>query len=385
MAYFIFTQVEVLAAGSDSYHPNKVPFSGVLCQLDQPSTRPPGNSAGLAKRVLLPRAVAEAALDSLLGMGVNVTMNLDGHDRTNKIGVITAAWIEGNEIKVSGHLFGKDFPQEIAAVQAGAKQGKLGMSFELLAAFEDLSANILKAEEVIFTGAAILLKDKAAYGLTSVAASWSGEGDEPMAIDEKKLQEMMDNQTKVVTEAAEAITEAVKSLTAVAASIGDAVKAVQEVAAAAKATEKVDAMSDDKAKAEENKTVMAASAVDAKLDKLCDAIGDLVKIQAEAVKLGEKKGGEKTEIMATTDVDVKADDYGKTEAVKRDSKTMVEAAVKRSSLPSAFVSKFNDAVDKDGKITVSKLDEVFAAANIPTSERFRIKSELRQQDMLILG
>lgn len=70
-------------------HPNRLPFRGVLTVLDVPSDRAPSGSNN--RRVLIPRAVAEAALPSLIGMALDYTPTLDGHDSRRKIGIITAA------------------------------------------------------------------------------------------------------------------------------------------------------------------------------------------------------------------------------------------------------------------------------------------------------
>src|ERR1700755_932244 len=59
-------------------HPNRLPFEGVLTLIDTPSDKPPSGSRG--HRVILPRAAAEAALPSLLGMAVDYKAGWDGHD-----------------------------------------------------------------------------------------------------------------------------------------------------------------------------------------------------------------------------------------------------------------------------------------------------------------
>src|SRR6059058_4947843 len=73
-------------------HPNRLPFRGVLTLLDVPSDRAPAGARG--HRVLLTRAAADAALPSLLGMALDYTPTLDGHDARRKIGIITSADIE---------------------------------------------------------------------------------------------------------------------------------------------------------------------------------------------------------------------------------------------------------------------------------------------------
>lgn len=152
-------------------HPNRVPFSGVLTRVDRPSDRAPNGAQG--HRVLLPRAVAERALPSLLGMAVGYAPGLRGHDIQRKIGVITRAEIVGDRLEVAGHLFGKDFPEVIAEIRA--RRDSLGMSYEVTdVRVADRSAPIWVLEKVVFTGAAILDRSAAAYQTTSLAATAAG-------------------------------------------------------------------------------------------------------------------------------------------------------------------------------------------------------------------
>lgn len=152
-------------------HPNKVPFSGIMTRIDQPSDQPVGGANG--KCVLIPRAVAEEALGSLLGMGVDYQPNLSGHDPTKKIGVITAATIEGDGIQIAGFLYGADFPAVVAEIQS--KKRLLGFSYEAQTGIKDWNGDPIEVTSCVFTGAAILFKDKAAYTTTSLEASASTE------------------------------------------------------------------------------------------------------------------------------------------------------------------------------------------------------------------
>jgi hypothetical protein len=152
-------------------HPNRHPFSGVLTKLDEPSTRPPEGSGG--KLVILSAQVAEAALPSLLGMAVDY-QDAVGHDPKKKIGIITVANVVGNEIQVEGFLYAQDFPVETAQIRV--MRSTMGMSFELARVLvEDLGAPILAITSCMFTGAAILRKDKAAYHHTSLRAAHEKE------------------------------------------------------------------------------------------------------------------------------------------------------------------------------------------------------------------
>jgi hypothetical protein len=150
-------------------HPNRLPFEGCLTLVDVPSDRAPSGARG--HRVVLTRAAAEQALPSLLGMAVDFKAGWDGHDARQKCGIITAAHIEERRVMVAGYLYARDYPEMEAAigkVQGSAAKGEMGMSYELADAHvADMRAAIWTLTRATFTGAAILLRDKAAYRGTS--------------------------------------------------------------------------------------------------------------------------------------------------------------------------------------------------------------------------
>lgn len=146
-------------------HPNRVQFHGVLTVVNAASDKAPAGARG--HRVLLTREAAEKALPSLLGMAVDYRPGWDGHDARRKIGLLTEANLDGQQLVVSGYLYARDFPEVATAIQAHAPHA-MGMSYELAdARVEDLRAEIWKLTRVTFTGAAILLREKAAYRATS--------------------------------------------------------------------------------------------------------------------------------------------------------------------------------------------------------------------------
>ena len=179
-------------------HPNRVPFNGVLTLVDAASDRAPSGSRG--HRVLLTGKAVEEAIPSLLGMAVDYTPSLDGHDARAKIGVITSAELErlpvsrvlergpksdaatrpalhlrghAQQLKVVGYLYGKDFPEVIGEMRAKGK-GELGMSYEIADVHvADVEATVWAVTKFTFTGAAVLLKSKAAYQRTWVEITGS--------------------------------------------------------------------------------------------------------------------------------------------------------------------------------------------------------------------
>ena len=157
-------------------HPNRAGFRGVLTIVDVASDKAPSGARG--HRVLLTRRAAEAAMPSLMGMGLDYSPALDRHDARRKIGVITRAEIVGRVIEVGGFLYARDFPEIVAeigrpgrtgaAVSAGrVTRAGLGMSYEITDALvEDITASVWVLNRVTFTGAAVLRRDKAAYRST---------------------------------------------------------------------------------------------------------------------------------------------------------------------------------------------------------------------------
>jgi len=146
-------------------HPNRVAFDGVLAVVNRASDKAPAGARG--HRVMLTREAAEQALPSLLGMAVDYRPGWDGHDARRKIGLLTDADVIGERLVVRGYLYARDFPEVAGAIQAHAPEA-MGMSYELADALvDDMRAEVWKLTHVTFTGAAILLREKAAYRATS--------------------------------------------------------------------------------------------------------------------------------------------------------------------------------------------------------------------------
>ena len=177
-------------------HPNRTEFRGVLTLVDVASDKPPSGARG--HRVMLTREATERALPSLLGMGLDYTPALDRHDARRKVGVIVEANLcpdgskdgpggatakvaagrgrapvarrdtpaAGTQLEVSGYLYGRDFPEVVREMRKGGRQ-LLGMSYEIAEVqVANLEASVWRIEEFTFTGAALLRRDKAAYGQT---------------------------------------------------------------------------------------------------------------------------------------------------------------------------------------------------------------------------
>jgi hypothetical protein len=146
-------------------HPNRCEFRGVLTVVDAPSERAPSGARG--HRVVLTRKAAEAGLASLLGMALDYAPTMDRHDARRKIGVITAAdFGERGRLEIEGYLYAKDFPEIVKEIGESGR-ARLGLSYEIAdARVADVNASVWVVTQCTFTGAAVLLRDKAAYANT---------------------------------------------------------------------------------------------------------------------------------------------------------------------------------------------------------------------------
>ncbi len=278
-------------------HSNKLPFTGVLTRLDQPSDKPVGGTGG--RRVVLPSDVAEDALSSLLGMAIDFTKDFDGHRPKVKIGLITAANVVDDAVEIAGFFYAADFPEEVQFIQA--EKEKLGFSFEAQSLMQDMRADPLVVCACEFTGAAVLYKDKAAYFNTSIAAN---AAQEPKMNDDEKKQfaamlaavaSLTDTVTKIAAAAStEAIAAAVKAAVASTTVTAAAEAAAEAKAAAEKAA--ADKAACDKAAAEKAATEASAVALAAAKD---EAAALATKVKDLETKLAASAGGTGTPARKT--------------------------------------------------------------------------------------
>ncbi len=141
-----------------SEHPNRLQFRGRLTLVDRPSDKAPSGARG--HRCILTHAAAEAALPGLIGMAIDFKDGWDGHNARQKIGVITLAKLNHHAIDVRGFLYVRDFPE----VREAFRTKDLGMSYEIADAHvADMRSAIWTLTRATFTGAAVLLREKAAY------------------------------------------------------------------------------------------------------------------------------------------------------------------------------------------------------------------------------
>lgn len=355
-------------------HPNRMPFSGVLIKLDQPSDEPPGGTGG--RRIILTRAAAEKALPSLLGMAVDFTPEFDGHDVQKKVGIITAANVVGDEIRIEGFIYASDFPDIAARIRAAKRA--LGFSIEAQnLTVADPGADPLVIEDCVLTGAAILRKDKAAYQTTSLAASAAGDID----MTKEELQAILAEALKPVNDRIATIEASQAEATKIRVDAANLMSSVEPHCAA------VEAAADNMEKAgiglhaeQGHVAVLRRMAgrmrAEAAMGKLPHIFRDHDYPLGAAAEKGEppevKALKEQVSGLETQVKDLKA--------AAAESKPEPQ----RKTLPphiTAILAKANVSVPEgDAKIEAASLDQALTGLSI--QERLRIKASLRQANVL---
>lgn len=355
-------------------HPNKMPFSGILTRIGEPSDAPPDGSGG--KLITISKEAAERSLHTLLGMAVNYKSGLDGHAPQFKIGIITDATISGNEIPIKGYIYAADFPKEAAEIKAN--KDLLGFSYEARELYtNDPDANPCVITDCVFTGAAILLKAKAAYRTTSIAAS-AAEDDfmtpetkaalDKLAADQAALTASMTAIAASVAKLAEPITAAAALVAKVephAAKL-DADAAAMEVAGLGDAASGLRKLASDmRAEAAAGRAPRALAASKETGPAPVDVASEVAKAIAPVTAA--------LAAMSTQLADVKA--AAATAAKQPERKTLAPAIT-------ALLAKNGlEAPGADGeKIPLAKIDVAFK--DMPSDRRLEAKASLRQAGLI---
>jgi uncharacterized coiled-coil protein SlyX len=112
------------------------------------------------------------------------------------------------ELRVGGFIYAADFPKVAAAIKAN--KDLLGFSYEARELYcDDPDANPVRITDCVFTGATILLKQKAAYRHTRLAANAAGE----LKMD-KEVQDALDAAVKKVTDLITPLATSITTLSA---------------------------------------------------------------------------------------------------------------------------------------------------------------------------
>lgn len=373
-------------------HPNKMPFTGILTRIDQPSDAPPGGSGG--NRTLLPGAVAEAALASLLGMAVDFMPGFGGHDRQSKIGLITGAKIVGDAVEIEGFFYRKDFPAECVKIQL--EKDRLGFSFEADARIKDANAEIWEIEHCTFTGAAVLYKDLAAYTTTSLAA----QAEESIKMTKEEMQAMFDAAVKPLAASIEkqgielaamqkAVIESAKGVSLAGAIIDQSKPHIDAINAAADGMEKAGVGDHpENGHARTLRHVAAHMAAEAVSGRLPHVYRDHDFLPTAKVEASAKPDAAAAKVIAdltagmadmgTKFADLQAKAFSNsTPAVRATISPQIKALMAKGSIADGDV--------KDGKLSLEQVNAMLDAGNIHGPKAVEMKLKLRADGLMPAG
>jgi len=376
-------------------HPNRHPFSGIMTRLDIASDFPVGGTT--RKKVIIPMAVAEAGLPTLLGMAIDFVDDFSGHDRRSKIGIITEATIGeedlvlGTPLHIAGFFYAADFPDEVAHIQAHKEL--LGFSYEAVAFVESMKSDPWVCSACSFTGAAVLYKDKAAFTATSIQAS---KGESTMKLTAEEIAAMQKQNAELIASKAEADKkiadlEAEAAIAVAAASVHALVKPHADALRAC-ATNMVaagigaDASRGHAAVLNKMADQMEASSILGKVPDSFDsyfygsadkeATGDAAALVAAAVKPFEDM---LASMQTKLDDAVKSIPATVTAAAAADD---VIAGTRKSLSAAATLAKIGLTVSADAKLSIAAIDEAANKAGLKSQDSMALKMNLRAAGLI---
>jgi len=382
-AMMSFSAMAIEMPEESEEHPNKVFFSGILTRVDEKSDLPVGGSSG--KLVFLPKNVAEKSLASLLGMAIDFNDDLSSHNQTQKIGIITEATIVGNAIHIKGFFYALDYPDAVKRIQA--EKSRLGFSYEAQVTHRPLDDDSVIITSCVFTGAAVLYKDKAAYHSTSLTA----HADEEIQMS-KEIMEAIAALGTNLNARIDGIQSEVKEFKASSASLMEKVKSHADKLHAAADSMCAEGYGSHPTSGHASMIHNVANHMmaEAAMGKNPHVFSDMFNANADKAAA--------TTVVAAAAATASKEDNSKLEAIQKQveiltsqladaNKARFDAAANpnrqtfspeiKSLLANANVSEG----DNEGKVTVEAVDKVLKAKNASMTKRFQAKVQLNAQGM----
>jgi hypothetical protein len=397
-------------------HPNRMPFTGVLTRVGVASDAAPGGSGG--KRVLITPEAAERALPSLMGMAVNlVNGTMDGHAPQAKVGFIHSATIVDTELRIEGFVYAADFPKE--ALRIHLEQSQLGFSFEARNIDAvDAEADPVVITDLFFMGAAILMKNRAAYKTTRLAALAAMKHEDNLDMTPEELKASL---TEVVAGALAPVTAQITALQSSQIALEDRVgKFSTQLEAQAALSAKVEPVAAGLEKAAlameasgigtdaetGQAAVLRRMAANMRIEAAAGRIPQAYQIPVAATPAAQIKQIEMPKFedsdaykamllnMATltTQLTAAADKQAATETKLADMKAsadLAKPAPDRKTLPpiiASLVAKAGLDLPEEGTMmSTNKLNQVLAAANMTTEQRMHLKTGLAKAGLVNLN
>ena len=187
---------------------NKIPFTGILFRMDEPSESSP--SKGSDYPLFISRTVAEPLIQAIAssgGLPIDVDDTLSKHSNPNIAGVMTTAEIQGSNFIVRGHLFPWSQKEKVGLILANQKH--LGMSMNALAngaVIDRGGRKVFEIRDLELLGANVLFKDRATYQKTNfeaqIAASSSTNEGQTIAMGNTEMEAQLNTMNTILNQIA---------------------------------------------------------------------------------------------------------------------------------------------------------------------------------------
>ena len=292
--------ITLQASGNDftvktESHSNKMKFTATVMYLDQYSDGVPDGSVW--EKILLEKSECEKSLETMNLMGINCVWDeygkanwqFDGHDPRNKIGVVENTYIEGNELKIDGIIYKRDFYD----ISQFIRNTMESMGFSIEASFNDWEETEegLIIRDVEFTGVSMLFKNCAAYSDTYIETLSASKKDKEIMTQEERntfIEEVTNSVMAKINEVQEQEKQAseLEALKAQIETLQASNKALEEENNSLKASATKEVEAKDESKEEESKET---SEKETKEDESEEEIKEEKKAKASAIVTSDLK------------------------------------------------------------------------------------------------
>lgn len=165
-----FSQSQTFIESKKSTNSNKEPLGGVLFEIDKPSEEIPNVGPGMP--LYIPREVAETVKSSIIGYPLDSDPTLKRHRKTNIVGIIENAYIEGQSFIIEGNLWINNQEEQVQKIIENKQALGLSMNADASGHVEIIdNQEVFYIDELQVWGANILYSDLATYQQAKISAS----------------------------------------------------------------------------------------------------------------------------------------------------------------------------------------------------------------------
>lgn len=148
---------------------DKIPIKGVLFEIDKPSEEIP--SVGPNMPLYISRNVAEKVQKSIVGYPLDADPSLSKHEKSNIVGIIENAYIEGNNFIIEGNLWFNNKEDQIQKIIDQKEMLGLSMNADASGHIQNIeNKKVFYIDDLFIWGANILYLNLATYQKAKILA-----------------------------------------------------------------------------------------------------------------------------------------------------------------------------------------------------------------------